>query len=57
MRRIIIIEEDEDGAEKRTVVPYTSSWTDGHTCPVCGKHVGSMEVHPCNQPFLGGIYA
>lgn len=28
--------------------PY---WRDGFDCPICGKHVGSMEVHPCNQPY------
>lgn len=30
--------------------------TDGWICPYCGKRVYSMEVHPCNQPYCGGIY-
>lgn len=57
MRRIIIIEEDDGGREiKRVGVPYRPSWEDGYICPICGKHVGSMEVHPCNQPYCGGVY-
>lgn len=57
MRRIIIIEEDDNGNEiGRKNIPYTPSWQDGYTCPICGKHVGSMEVHPCNQPYCGGVY-
>lgn len=24
--------------------PY---WRDGHYCSICGKHVGSLEVHDC----------
>lgn len=58
MRRIIIIEEDDDGIEiGRKEQPYVPSWQDGYTCPICGKHVGSMEVHPCNMPYCGGVYA
>lgn len=59
MRRIIIIEEDEDGKEVgRKEMPYVTPWVDGYTCPRCGKYVGSMEVHPCNQPRcdIGGMY-
>ena len=29
---------------------------DGWICPYCGKRVYSMEVHPCNQPYYGGVY-
>lgn len=58
MRRIIIIEEDDNGKEiKRVGLPYHPSWQDGYTCPICGKHVGCMEVHPCNMPYCGGTYA
>lgn len=56
-RRIIIIEEDEDGKEIRSrKLPYIHPWLDGYICPICGKHVGSMEVHPCNIPYCGVNY-
>ena len=58
MRRIIIIEENDSDKEiGRKEVSHVPIWRDGYTCPICGKHVGSMEVHPCNQPYCGGVNA
>lgn len=58
MRKIIIIEEDDNGDEiRRQKALHTPIWKDGYTCPICGRHVGSMEVHPCNQPYCKGAYA
>lgn len=60
MRRIIVIEEDDDMRFHR---PYKYKWprnplVDGWICPYCGKRVYSMEVHKCYQPICnnGFIY-
>lgn len=54
MRKIIIIEEDDDGDIRPYPHPIRRNpIEDGYICPICGKHVGSMEVHPCNQPYCG----
>lgn len=52
MRRIIIVEEDEDGR----IRPYTkpiriNPSADGYTCQYCGKRVDSLEAHLCNQHY------
>lgn len=52
MRKIIIIEEDDDGNIRPYPHPIMPSPTrDGYICPVCGRHVGSLEVHQCLQPY------
>ena len=52
MKRIIIIEEDDDDCNITYIDPVRRRQiTDGYTCPICGKHVGSMEIHLCNQPY------
>lgn len=54
MKRITIIEEDDDDFKITHIDPIKRRQImDGYTCPICGKHVGSMEVHPCNQPWCG----
>ncbi len=55
MRTIIIIEDDEDVNVPR--IKRNNPLIDGWICPYCGKRVYSMEVHPCNQPYCGGVYA
>lgn len=58
MRKIIMIEEDDDGGIRPYPHPIRRNpIEDGYICPICGRHVGSMEVHPCNQPYCGGTYA
>lgn len=53
MKVITIIEQDDDDDFKITHIDPIKrrQIMDGYTCPICGKHVGSMEVHPCNQPW------
>lgn len=46
--KIIVIEEDDDMRFHR---PHKNPLVDGWICPYCGKHVYSMEVHQCNQPW------
>ena len=59
MRKIIIIEEDdwpEGRAPAHPARQFPTYYTDGYICPVCGKHVGSLEVHShdglYHSPFL-----
>lgn len=52
MKRLIIIEEDDDMRFHRPHNPLTDGWI----CPYCGKRVYSMEVHPCNQAWCGGKF-
>ena len=49
-RKIIIIEEDDE--DIKVPVRRFPNNHDWWICPYCGKKVYSMEVHPCNQPFL-----
>lgn len=44
--------DDDDMRFHRPHNPLTDGWI----CPYCGKRVYSMEVHPCNQPYCGGVY-
>lgn len=57
MRKIIIIEEDDDGEIRPYTKPYRINpymdGMDGYICQYCGKHVGNMEVHLCSQPWCG----
>lgn len=46
---------ERDDGDMRFHKPY-NPLNDGWICPYCGKRVYSMEVHPCHQPYCGGVY-
>lgn len=54
-RKIIIIEEYDDEKPFFPIRINPNPILDGYICQKCGRRVGSMEYHPCNQPWCGPV--